>query len=182
MESVLFPGLLWVVLRATCDHVNTDSVTRQRLFTENVYYFLKDWKALREQAGMTLEQLAKKSGWSPAAINGLELRGEGSQRLKDKLAELLLPAEVTVAVNITGSESVISRGDRLVDALDNITLEQWRQRAIFYEERLNQLQSNLRSALQLSDVPPPAFSSKPVSAAARYGAKASTSSKSDPAK
>lgn len=44
---------------------------------------------MREDSGLTLAQLAELSGYSVSAINGLELRGEGSDRLKKKLLEIL---------------------------------------------------------------------------------------------
>ena len=50
-----------------------------------------NFKRLREDRGLTLEQLAEKSGYSVAAINGLELHGQGSPRLNARLLELLTP-------------------------------------------------------------------------------------------
>lgn len=141
---------------------------------------MSDWKALREQAGLTLAQLAEKSGYSTGTINGLELHGEGSRRLKEKLRSILLPPENKDSVKYGRSESVESGVARLVDKPDNLSLEQWKLRAIRAEEKLEHLQATLRGALALSTTPPPPVSSKPASAAARYGAKPSASDQTDP--
>jgi transcriptional regulator with XRE-family HTH domain len=52
-----------------------------------------DFKSAREKKGLTLEKAAEISGYSIAAINGLENHGEGSGRLRSKLGEIygLLP-------------------------------------------------------------------------------------------
>lgn len=52
-------------------------------FTDSV-----NWAQLRKAAGLTLQQVAEKSGYGVATINGLEKRGEGSARLKALLATL----------------------------------------------------------------------------------------------
>ena len=57
------------------------------------------------------------------------------------------------------SASEVSGVDQFVDRADDLTLEQWKHRAIFLEDRLKQLQANMRSALQLSEVPIPKVSS-----------------------
>lgn len=79
------------------------------------------------------------------------------------------------------TESAVSGVDRFVDRADDLTPEQWKHRAIFLEDRLKQLQSSMRSALAHSETPLPRVSSKPTSAAATYGAKASEKTKTDPA-
>jgi transcriptional regulator with XRE-family HTH domain len=50
-----------------------------------------NFRRLREDGGWTLGQLAEKSGYSAAAINGLERHGRGSPRLQARLLELLAP-------------------------------------------------------------------------------------------
>ncbi len=47
---------------------------------------------MREEAGMTLKQASERSGFKISTINGLERRGEGSERLKKKLNEVYAPA------------------------------------------------------------------------------------------
>jgi hypothetical protein len=47
-----------------------------------------DFKALRKAAGLTLKQAAALSGYTTGAINGQELKGNGSDRLKAKLLEI----------------------------------------------------------------------------------------------
>ena len=62
---------------------------------------------MRERAGLTLEQLAKKAGYAVATINGLELHGDGSQRLKEKLRDILDAQSLdTASVNAGHSQSV----------------------------------------------------------------------------
>lgn len=52
----------FVVVRAPCGQLTTESESRQRKFSD---FFglaktaLQDWKALRDQAGLTLDQLAE---------------------------------------------------------------------------------------------------------------------------
>ena len=53
-------------------------------FTETVNFL-----NLREKSGLTLAQLAALSGYSSAAINGLELNNAGSHRLREKLKAIL---------------------------------------------------------------------------------------------
>jgi len=81
-----------------------------RKITDNV-----NWVQLREDAHLTLQQLAEISGYSVATINGLELKGEGSKRLKDKLASVLL-----------------SRAEEGVSA----EVQHWKQRALIAEDKL----------------------------------------------
>ena len=47
-----------------------------------------NFKTMRKEAGMTLKQAAKLSGYTIGAINGEELHGNGSDRLKAKLTEI----------------------------------------------------------------------------------------------
>jgi transcriptional regulator with XRE-family HTH domain len=56
---------------------------RNKKITENV-----NWLDLREKSGLTLAQLATISGYSIATINGLELKNQGSDRLRDKLKSI----------------------------------------------------------------------------------------------
>jgi len=86
------------------------SLMSNRKITDNV-----NWVQLREDAHLTLQQLAEISGYSVATINGLELKGEGSKRLKDKLASVLL-----------------SRAEEGVSA----EVQHWKQRALIAEDKL----------------------------------------------
>lgn len=56
---------------------------RKDKITENV-----NWSDLREKSGLTLAQLAAISGYSVATINGLELKNQGSDRLRGKLLSI----------------------------------------------------------------------------------------------
>jgi SOS-response transcriptional repressor LexA len=46
---------------------------------------------MREEAGLTLQQLAELTGYKTATLNGLELHDEGSDRLRQKVTEVLTP-------------------------------------------------------------------------------------------
>ncbi|MDZ4287810.1 MAG: helix-turn-helix transcriptional regulator [Prosthecobacter sp.] len=47
-----------------------------------------NWAQLRKDRGLTLQEAAAQSGYGAATINGLEKHGEGSPRLKTRLAIL----------------------------------------------------------------------------------------------
>lgn len=49
-----------------------------------------NWSEVRKNSGLTLAQLSELTGFGVATINGLEKRGEGSKRLKDKMMAVLL--------------------------------------------------------------------------------------------
>lgn len=86
-----------------------------------------NFRELRERANLTLSQLAEITGYSVATINGLELHGEGSRRLKDRLVSVLLSrAEEGVAAEV----------------------KHWRDRAIAAEERVAMLKSGLEGLLK----------------------------------
>ena len=57
----------------------------KEIITETV-----NWSEIRKKSGLTLSQASELTGFGVATINGLEKRGEGSQRLKDKLMAVLL--------------------------------------------------------------------------------------------
>lgn len=90
----------------------------------------------------------------------MECKGDDllEETIRIKLKEILGRTDSVIPGR---PDSAISGFDRLVDKPDNLTVEQWRRKAIFYQERLEQLQANLRSALSLSEVSMPVFSSKP---------------------
>lgn len=94
----------------------------KKFFSENV-----NWQELRSKAGLTLQQLAEISGYSVAAINGLELKGEGSPRLKDKLHSILLSS------NEEGARAEVGH---------------WRERALIAEEKLRILKKGLEGVLK----------------------------------
>ena len=82
---------------------------------------------MREGAGLTLGQLAELSGYSVATINGLELHGAGSGRLKDKLASVLLShAEEGTPVEV----------------------KHWRDRAMAAEQKVAMLKSGMEGLLR----------------------------------
>lgn len=83
----------------------------------------RNFKALREELGLTLAQLSEMSGYSISTISLLELKGEGSKRLKDKLMEILLSGK-------NNSES--------------IQTDYWRDRALVAEEKLKMLKAAMQ--------------------------------------
>lgn len=97
-----------------------------------------NFKALREQAGLTLEELAEKSGYSVSTINGLELNGEGSDRLKDKLREILSPDRAGILREIPPESDS----------------ELWKRRAKDAESKLAQIRNDLRDILDKSSPAP----------------------------
>ena len=82
---------------------------------------------MREAAGMTLTQLAELSGYSVAAVNGVELNNEGSSRLKNKLLDILL--------------------SRQEDG-ESAEIKFWRNRALSAETKLESLKSAITAALK----------------------------------
>lgn len=93
----------------------------QDKFLEN-----RNFKELRESLGLTLAQLSEMSGYSISTINLLELKGEGSRRLKEKLASLLLSGE---------------------EQGGSAQIEYWRDRALAAEEKLKMLKSAMEGWL-----------------------------------
>ena len=83
----------------------------------------RNFKALREELGLTLAQLSEMSGYSISTISLLELKGEGSKRLKDKLMEILLSGK-------NNSES--------------IQTDYWRDRALVAEEKVKMLKAAMQ--------------------------------------
>jgi transcriptional regulator with XRE-family HTH domain len=115
-----------------------------------------NFKAMREQAGLTLEELAEKSGYSVSTINGLELNGEGSDRLKDKLREILAPRGADTALRETPPER---------------ESELWKRRAKDAESKLAQIRDDLRELLdKTSSAPVNSPGEKSAHRAANLGA------------
>lgn len=83
----------------------------------------RNFKALREELGLTLAQLSEMSGYSISTISLLELKGEGSKRLKEKLTEILLSGK-------NNSES--------------FQTDYWRDRALVAEEKLKMLKAAMQ--------------------------------------
>lgn len=104
---------------------------------------------MREQAGITLADLAEKSGYSIGTINGLELKGDGSQRLKDRLIQILTPLANKESVTGGRSESATS-GFALRENAPQSEVEIWKRRAKDAEEKLHNLRTMLRAAIELS--------------------------------
>lgn len=129
--------------------VNYGILKSSTVFYGNLNSRLNQWKALREQAGLTLAELAEKSGYSTGTINGLELKGEGSQRLKDKLTEILTPLANKESVTDGRSESAKPPVE-LRDHPGESDLAIWKRRAQAAEGQLANLRDGLRSLLELS--------------------------------
>lgn len=99
---------------------------------------------------MTLAVAAAKSGYSKPTINGLELRGEGSQRLKDRLRQIytLAPTDAD-SVKRGHSDSVKSPVAMMDEATEYLTCEQWRDKALAAERKLEAI----RTIIELSSDP-----------------------------
>ena len=92
-----------------------------------------NFKAERESRDWTLEKVAELSGYKVATINGLELHGEGSDRLKQKLAE------------VYGKQNPNAS---LRDAAPESELEIWKRRAKKAEAELHELKTKMRALLE----------------------------------
>lgn len=92
------------------------------IFTDSV-----NWAELRKAAGLTLAQLSEMTGFGVGTINGLEKRGEGSKRLKDKMLAVLLSR----SEEGTGHE-----------------VRHWRDRALSAEQKLAVVKSALSGLLK----------------------------------
>ena len=86
-----------------------------------------NWSDLRKSSGLTLAQLSELTGFGVATINGLEKRGEGSKRLRDKM----------MAVLLSKNEEGVHSEARF-----------WRDRALAAEQKLSMLKSAMESWLK----------------------------------
>lgn len=93
----------------------------QEKFTEN-----RNFQEMRCGRGWTLAKLAELSGYSIATLNALELRGEGSMRLKKKVLSLL-----------TNNEENFSADQ----------LKYWKERCMENEKKLQTIKSALQNLL-----------------------------------
>ena len=82
---------------------------------------------MREKSGLTLAQLSDLCGYSVATINGLELHGTGSVRLKDKITSVLL--------------SHTEEGQ-------SAEVKHWRDRALAAEQKVAMLKSGMEGLLK----------------------------------
>jgi transcriptional regulator with XRE-family HTH domain len=114
-----------------------------------------DWKGLREVAGLTLEELSKRTGYGISTINGLEKRGEGSARLKERLLEILNP-QIETAKPV----------DDLREIPPGFSVQsEWRHRALYAEGEVKRLRAALAAMVNstpLSGVEAKAVASAPA--------------------
>ena len=96
-------------------------MTKQKI-TETV-----NFSEIRKNAGLTLAQVSELTGFGIGTINGLEKRGEGSKRLKDKLLATLL-----------------SRAEEGVQS----EVKFWRDRALSSEQKLAMTKAALEGILK----------------------------------
>jgi hypothetical protein len=116
-------GLVRVVF--SCEHA--ESVMRIPKMSKNNFTDSVNWAELRKAAGLTLAQLSEMSGFGIGTINGLEKRGEGSKRLKDKMLAVLL------------SRSEEGEGSEI---------RHWRDRALSAEQKLEAVKSALTGLIK----------------------------------
>lgn len=100
-----------------------------------------DFKSVRDEKKLTLDQVAELSGWSVAAINGLELHGKGSLRLRKKLEGIYTTCKPC--------------HDALHDAAtpaQETEVEIWKRRAKKAEAELHDLKTKLREFVKTTDL------------------------------
>jgi transcriptional regulator with XRE-family HTH domain len=85
---------------------------------------------------MTLNELARATGYSVSTINGLELNGEGSERLKKRLLEVL-------PYSPQNTDSVISGIAMKESQVEYKTKADWQQRALTAEKKLQAIRNIL---------------------------------------
>lgn len=121
---------------------------------------------MRETAGLTQQELAARAGWSVGTISDLENHGRGGVRLKRKVREVLAPLLKNSAPE--KYPSLESEKNRVVageEMADNLTAEQWKQRAIAAEQE----SERLRAAVHVLAAP---LSSGPLSEAQQIAKRA----------
>jgi transcriptional regulator with XRE-family HTH domain len=107
-----------------------------------------NWAALRRNVGLTLAELSEKSGYSVATINGLELKDEGSKRLRAKLHEILLQSathdhlKVAAAFATQMGGTQAERQATFEQAVEETT--RWMKRAMNGAEKLRATAKKLR--------------------------------------
>lgn len=109
---------------------------------------------MRDEAGLTLEQLAKEAGWSIAQLSALENGGKVSARLKKKVREVLASPSGH-SVTETQRASVSVKPPLAVHeppAESDLTI--WKRRAQDAERKLEALRTTLRGALDMSATTP----------------------------
>lgn len=111
---------------------------------------------MREQAGLTLAELSAKAGYSIGTINGLELRGEGSARLKSKLREILAPlSRVKDSVTYSSDQSADSGVEIPRGTSENLSITECRERIKSLEQENAELRIALRvQAREINSAPP----------------------------
>lgn len=117
---------------------------------------------LRRRMGLNQVEFGKELGVSDEYVSriekGKQMPSPGLQILVGTLEGKFQPEKAF------DSNSVKPPVDRLVDAPDDKT--DWKRRAILAEDRLEQLQANIRAALSISTAPPaPLSSTAPLSEA-----------------
>ncbi len=108
--------------------------------TENVN---PDFKALRERAGLTLEELARQIDYSPSAVNGLENNGTGGKRLRQLVLVALggsVPGETALGAVTKGHEKMAGGAGEAALATE---------RARVAEEKLARVYDMLAEILQV---------------------------------
>jgi transcriptional regulator with XRE-family HTH domain len=107
---------------------------------------LENWKALRDQAGLTLDQLAERSGYGVSTISGLERLGEGSARLKKKLREILAPlSTIPESAKVRSAESATSGVVMAEEAPEYLTIAECKQRIKLLEREVERLRAALHT-------------------------------------
>ncbi len=100
--------------------------------------------ALRQEKGWTLAQAAEYSGYGVSTINGLEKRGEGSERLKERLMALYTgienPNTETEKENTERPKKNHSENTQQPSHEEEPSPAEWKRRALVAEAKLKNLQ------------------------------------------
>jgi len=112
-----------------------------------------NWAELRQKSGLTLTELAAKSGYSVATINGLELKDEGSKRLREKLFEIFSQQNPYILLRAASAYAVREGGTPAEQqAIFERTVEdttRWMKRAMDGAEKLRAAAKRLREEASL---------------------------------
>jgi len=103
-----------------------------------------DFKAGRQQMGLTLKKAAELSGYGIGTISDLEREGVGSDRLKEKLAEIYGLKEAAAARQYP---NLGTKHPEIKEVPDRSDVEIWRDRANRAEQELADLRAGLRALL-----------------------------------
>jgi transcriptional regulator with XRE-family HTH domain len=103
-----------------------------------------DFKSEREKRGLTLAQVSEQTGYKVATINGLELHGKGSYRLKIALNRFYGNEKPIPYSELQSPHGIAVReGEDL-----HHEIQLWKARAKQAEKELHEMRSGIRALLE----------------------------------